>query len=174
MPDEPIVLPGLAEERREPSAAVCASGHLLAWSLDPSFALDFCPKCGEPVLRSCPHCRAPLPPDPEMLQWVPYHSNCIACGKPYPWRAAEIARAKRTLAEHAEVEAWEAPLHARAAEILDDIVAERAAPSAIVAGLRWLAAHGAESATPAILDVVDRLGTAELKQALRPSFPGSF
>ncbi|MBV8073990.1 MAG: DUF2321 domain-containing protein [Candidatus Eremiobacteraeota bacterium] len=174
MPDEPIVLPGLAQEQRGPSAAVCASGHVLTWYVEPAVELAFCPRCGEGVLRACPHCRAPLPADAEMLQWVPYHAHCGACGKAYPWRAREIARAKRTLAEQAEVEGWDGELAARANEMLDDLIAERAAPSAIVAGLRWLSAHGAESATPAMLDAVERLGTAELKTALRPSFPGLF
>lgn len=109
-----------------------------------------------------------------MLKWVPYHTNCIACGKPYPWIAADIARAERTLAERAEVENWNEAGKARASELVDDIVADRATPSEILAGLKWLAQHDCESAEPTILEAIDRLGSVAIKQALRSSFPGQF
>ena len=172
--DDPIVLPGLAAGRSGPTAAVCASGHLLSWIIDPTIEIAHCPKCGDRILRACPSCRAPMPSDPEMLQWVPYHSYCQACGKPYPWIASEVARAKRTLAESAEVERWSNDVKARGDALVDDIAAGRASASEIVAALRWLAQRGAEAATPPVLDAVDRLGSVELKTALRPSFPGQF
>ncbi|MGH7838492.1 MAG: hypothetical protein ACREQC_11810, partial [Candidatus Binataceae bacterium] len=127
-----------------------------------------------PILFACPACGAPLPADPEMLQWVPYHGNCPQCGSAYPWKAADIARAKRTLAERAEVEQWPVAVKARADALVDDIAGDRAAASGVVAGIQWLAQHGAESASGPILDAVERLAGATLKQALRPSFPGQF
>ncbi|MGH7329753.1 MAG: DUF2321 domain-containing protein [Polyangiaceae bacterium] len=172
--DEPIVLPGLAADRSGPTAAVCTSGHVLSWIVDPSIQIPHCGKCGDPILRSCPACRAPMPPDPEMLQWVPYHSYCQACGKPYPWIDSEITRAKRALAEHAEVEHWSDDTKARADKLVDDIAAGRATGSEIVAALGWLRQRGAEKAEPPILDAIERLAGPELKTALRPSFPGQF
>lgn len=172
--EEPIVLPGLAAERSGPTAAVCISGHVLSWSVDPSIEISHCGKCGDEILRACPACRAPLPPDPEMLQWVPYYSYCQSCGKPYPWIASEIARAKRSLTEHAEVEHWSDDARARAEVLVDDIAAGRASGSEIVAALAWLRQRGAENATPPVLDAIERLAGAELKSALRPSFPGQF
>jgi hypothetical protein len=175
VPDEdPIVLPHLAAHRRGASAAVCASGHVLAWHVEPDVEVGFCPKCGDRILLECPACHAALPPDPSMLQWVPYHSNCASCGKAYPWIAAEISRAKRTLAEQAEVEHWDEGLRARAEELVDDIAADRVTASGVVAALRWLAQRGATSAETAILEEVDKLASATLKQGLRPTFPGLF
>lgn len=180
MSDEaPIVLPSLAAERlaterRGPTAAVCASGHVHSWLVDPAFEAGYCAKCGDPVLVACPACNRELPGDGEMLRWVPYHSNCAFCGKPYPWIAADVARAKRTLAESAEVGQWNAPIKKRADELIDDIAGGRALPSEILAALKWLAQQGAETAEPAILDAIERLGSADLKQALRPNFPGLF
>lgn len=153
---------------------MCATGHVYAWLIDPLVAANFCPKCGEPIILACPSCNSPLPADGEMLQWVPYDGNCGNCGKAYPWKAGEIARAKRTLAEQAEAEGWIDQVKERADALVDDIAADRAAPSAVVAALDWLAHHGGESATATILDTVERLATAALKQALRPSFPGLF
>jgi len=171
---ELIELPALAAERRGQSAAVCTSGHVFAWLIDAFLAPKHCMKCGDPIIVACPACNGTLPPDGEMLQWVPYHENCWQCGNAYPWKAANIARAKLTLAELAEVEHWSDAVKARAGELVDDIAADRAAASGVVAALPWLAQHGAESAEPAILDAVDRLGSTALKTALRPSFPGSF
>ncbi|MBV8367756.1 MAG: DUF2321 domain-containing protein [Candidatus Eremiobacteraeota bacterium] len=173
-PDEPIELPGLSAQRRGPSAAVCASGHVLAWFVEGPIEETYCPKCGDPILFACEACGRPLPPDAEMLQWVPYHGNCIYCGQPYPWRAAEIERAKRSLAEYAETEHWSEPVQARANELLADVAADRIAPSAVVAGVKWLEQHAGEHAPATILDAIERLGSATLKQALRPSFPGIF
>ncbi len=171
---EPIELPALSAQRRGPSAAVCASGHVLAWEIEAAAAAEFCAKCGDPILVACPACNTPLPADGEMLQWVPYHANCAFCGKAYPWKAGEIARAKRALAEQAEIENWNAAVKARADELVDDIAADRAAASGVVAAVRWLELRGAESATATILDTVERLAGATLKQALRPNFPGLF
>jgi len=172
--DKPIELPALAAHRSGPSAAVCASGHVFAWFIDAVLAPKYCAKCGDPILVACPECSAVLPGDGEMLQWVPYHSNCWQCGKAYPWRAADIARAKRTLAEQAEVEHWSDAVKARADELVDDIAADRPAASGVVAAIKWLELHGAENATPTILDTIERLASTTLKTALRPSFPGLF
>jgi hypothetical protein len=172
--DEPIELPGLSAHRRGPSAAVCASGHVFAWFVEGQIEARYCEKCGDPILFACPACGGPFPPDAEMLQWVPYYPNCMYCGKPYPWRAAEIRRAKRALAEQAETGNWDAAVKARADELVDDIVADRAAASSVAAGITWLERHAGERAAATILDAVDRLGSTALKQALRPSFPGVF
>jgi hypothetical protein len=172
--DEPIELPALSAQRKGPTAAVCASGHVFAWLIDAVLAPKHCAKCGDPILVACPECRAPLPADGEMLQWVPYHTNCWQCGSAYPWKAADIARAKRTLAEQAEVEQWSDAVKTRADELVDDIAADRATASGVVAAVKWLEKHGAESATPAILDAIERLADTTLKQALRSNFPGAF
>ena len=174
MADDPIVLPGLAAQRAGPSAAVCTSGHVLRWLVDPSVEIQHCPKCGDRILFACPACSAPLPPDGEMLQWVPYHSFCSTCGKPYPWIGSEIARAKRALAEAGEAERWDETVMQRAGELIDDIAGERTTPSYVTAGVHWLSQRGAENAAQTVLDVVGRLGTAELKQGMRPHFPGQF
>jgi len=175
MPEnEPIERPALSAHRRGPSAAVCASGHVVAWFVEGPIEERYCPKCGDAILFACEACGGALPADAEMLQWVPYHANCMYCGKPYPWRAAEIGRAKRTLAEQAEIERWSDAVRARADELLDDIVADRAAASGVAAGVKWLERHGGERAGATMLEAVERLGSATLKQALRPSFPGVF
>lgn len=172
--DEPIELPGLSAQRREPTAAVCATGHVLSWFVDPTLIPEFCPKCGDPVLVACPSCNRPLPPDGEMLQWVPYHGNCMYCGQPYPWKADEILRAKRTIAEQAEVEHWEPAVKARAEELVDDIAADRATSSDVDAAVRWLDLHGGGAAVLTIIEAVERLGGVTLRQALRANFPGRF
>lgn len=172
--DKPIELPAFSAQRSGPGAAVCASGHVLAWLIDPSVAVAFCAKCGERILVACPACNNTLPADGEMLEWVPYHAHCTYCGKAFPWIADEVARAKRTLAEQAELERWSDAVRARADELVDDIAADRTAPSGVVAALKWLAAHGGESAAPTILETIERLAGVTLKQALRANFPGSF
>lgn len=172
--EEPIELPALSAQRRGPSAAVCASGHVFSWLVDAGAAASYCAKCGDPILVACPACNGTLPPDGEMLAWVPYHANCGYCGKAYPWKADEIARAKRTLAEQAEVENWSDAVKARADALVDDIAADRTAASGVVAALSWLARGGAENATPTFLDAIERLASATLKQALRANFPGRF
>ena len=153
---------------------MCTNGHVFAWLIDAVLAPKYCSKCGDPVLVACPVCNAVLPADGEMLQWVPYHENCWQCGKAYPWKAANIARAKRTLAEQAQVEQWSEAAKARADELVDDIAADRTAASGVLAALDWLAQDGAESATPTILHAIERLATTALKTALRARFPGSF
>ena len=174
MPDAPIQLPGLAAERQPPSAAVCQSGHVLAWHVDPSLVPPFCPKCGERVLVACPACGAALPANEDQLEWIPYHANCVQCGAPYPWKTADVERAKRAVAEQAEVDRWDDALRARADELIADISADRAAPAGVRAGLRWLAAHAGDDATEAILDLIDRLPQPELKRALRSTYPDRF
>jgi hypothetical protein len=171
---EPIELPALFAERRGPSAAVCASGHVLSWLVEAGAAAKYCAKCGDPILVACPTCNATLPADGEMLQWVPYHANCQSCGQAYPWKASEIARVRRTLAEQAESEHWSDAVRARAEELVDDVAADRAAASGVVTALKWLALRGGEGATATILETIERLASPTLKQALRPSFPGLF
>jgi hypothetical protein len=171
---EPIELPSLSAQRRGPSAAVCASGHVFSWLVDPAVVEKYCAKCGDPILIACPTCDATLPADEGMLQWVPFYGNCMSCGRAYPWKAAEIARAKRTLAEQGETENWSDAIKARADELVDDIAADRATASGVAAALEWLALRGGEDATATILDAVERLASATLKQALRPTFPGLF
>ena len=170
---DPIVLPGLAATRG-PTAAVCGNGHVYSWLLDPSEQLGYCAKCGEVILVACPSCQAPLPADGEMLKWVPYHSYCSACGKPYPWVAADIDRAKRAVGELCEAEGWSEAVTRRALESIDEIVAATATASSIVAAVAWLEHNGAQSVTAVILDAVERLANADLKTALRPHFPGVF
>ena len=172
--DEPIELPGLSAQRRGPSAAVCASGHLFSWFVEGAIEPAYCLQCGDPILFACPACNAALPADGEMLQWVPYHGNCMYCGTAYPWKAAEIARAKRALAEQAEVEHWAPAVTSRAGELVDDIAANRATASGVAAAVKWLAQGGSDGAEATILDAVERLASADLKQALRPMFPGLF
>ncbi len=170
--EEPIELPALSAHRREPSAAVCASGHVLAWLVDAAVAPKFCAKCGDPILLACPACNGTLPGDGEMLHWVPYYGNCTYCGNAYPWKAADVARAKWTLAEQAEVQGWSDTVTARADALVDDIAADRTTASGVDAALQWLARHGADGATATIIDAVERLASATLKQALRANFPG--
>jgi hypothetical protein len=172
--DNPIDLPALSAERRGPSAAVCSSGHVFSWLIEAALAPKHCAKCGDPILVACPACDATLPSDGEMLAWVPYHSNCWKCGAPYPWKAADILRAKRTLAEQAEVEGWSDAVKSRADQLVDDIAGERATASEVIATLNWLAHEGAQSATPTFIDTIERLGTMTLKQSLRSNFPGTF
>lgn len=173
-PIEPIELPALSAERHGPSAAVCVNGHVFAWLIEAASAPKHCSKCGHPILVACPACKATLPGDGEMLAWVPYHAYCWQCGSAYPWQASDIARAKRTLSEQAEVERWSDAVKARADELIDDIAANRVAPSEVNAALQWLGENGAEHAAPTILDAIDRLADMTLKQALRSQFPGSF
>lgn len=174
MPDkDPIVLPSLAASRG-PTAAVCPEGHVFSWFLDPSEEIGFCRKCGGAILTTCPQCNAILPGDGEMLKWVPYHAYCGSCGKPYPWTASDINRAKRAIAEAAEAEGWSSEVKARADEIVDEIVADRATASSVRAGVEWLEHRGAQNATQAIVDALSRLGNPDLKTALRAYFPGVF
>jgi hypothetical protein len=174
MPSEPIELPALSAERRGPCAAVCANGHVFAWLTEAALAPKHCAKCGDAIIVACPQCKATLPADGEMLRWVPYYAYCWQCGSAYPWIAADIARAKRTLCEQAEVEHWNDDVTARAYELVDDIAADRTAASGVNAALQWLSDHGAEHATPTIVDAIDRLADMKLKQALRSQFPGNF
>lgn len=171
---DPIELPGLAAQRRGPTAAVCASGHVFSWFLDADAAPPYCAKCGDPILRACPACSGAFPADGEMLAWVPYHGYCTYCGKAYPWIAAEIARAKRAFAEQAEIGDWGEAEKARADELVDDIAADRSTASGVAAALQWLEGRGGECATETILDTIERLASATLKQALRANFPGRF
>ncbi len=150
------------------------NGHVFAWLTDASLTPKHCAKCGEAVITACPQCNAPLPGDGEMLKWVPYHAYCWQCGNAYPWRADDINRVKRSLAEHAEVQHWDDAVKARADQLVDDIAADRAVPSGVNAALEWLREHGAEQAGPIILDAIDRFAETKLKQALRSDYPGAF
>ncbi len=172
--EEPIELPALSAQRRGPSAAVCTSGHVFAWLVDGDLEASYCLKCGDPIILACPACNRALPADGEMLRWVPYYGNCLHCGTAYPWKAADIARAKRTLEDQAAVEHWSDEVKLRAEQLVDDIAADRTTASYVTAAIRWLSQHGGDAVEPAILDTVERLASAELKQALRPTFPGLF
>lgn len=172
--DAPIELPALSAERHGPCAAVCMNGHVFAWLLEAPLAPNHCAKCGDRIIIACPECKAMLPGDGEMLQWVPYHAYCWQCGKAYPWRASDVARTKRTLSEQAEVEGWDDAVTSRAEALVEDIAADRAAASDVSAALQWLSQRGAENVTPTILDAIERLADMKLKQALRSKFPGAF
>ncbi len=171
---DPIELPALAAQRRGPSAAVCANGHVYGWLVEPDLVASHCPKCGAAVLVACPACHTPLPGDAGMLQWVPYDGNCASCGAAFPWKADCIARLRRTLAEQADVERWSADVAARANALLGDIAADVATGNEVATAVKWLEQQGAESAPATVLEAVDLLGAAPLKQALRPLFPGLF
>jgi hypothetical protein len=115
-----------------------------------------------------------MPGDGEMLQWVPYHEHCSACGKAYPWKAGAIERTKRTLAEQAEAGKWNDAVAERARDLIDDIAADRASAVSVSAAIKWLEGRGCEGVTETILDAVAQIGSMPLKTALRPEFPGLF
>lgn len=102
-----------------------------------------------------------------MADWVPYHNNCYACGKPYPWRADAIERAKRSLEEEAEVEGWNVAARDRALELVGEIASDKATGGTVATALKWLGQRGADGARSIIVDTVKSIGSDALKEALR-------
>lgn len=153
-----------------PRAAVCRGGHVQAWFVYAHAPAPHCMKCGEPVITECPNpeCSTPLPADDNMGEWVTeYHQHCPACGKPYPWRADAIERARRSLEEAAEVEDWNVAVKDRALELVGEIAADKASGSSVATALRWIEQRGGKGAKSIILDVVKSIGTDALETALR-------
>jgi hypothetical protein len=158
--------------RNDPIAAVCSQGHVLEWALCGQELGDFCSRCGGTILTSCADCKKPLPGDPCARRGIPYPPYCKYCGKPYPWQADTIARAKRTIEEQADVEEWDISIRERALELIDDISADKANASGVRTALRWIEQRGGGGAKSIIGDCIKSIGSDALKAGIKAHFPG--
>jgi hypothetical protein len=97
-------------EARQPSgydtAQFCANGHCITTcsATSPEFKQDFCSRCGEKTLTSCPNCSASIRGYfhiPGVFGSTEIHtpSFCHKCGKPYPWVALKVTAGKELVDE---------------------------------------------------------------------------
>src|SRR5438270_8453771 len=88
------------------AAAICKRGHVFdqhvsragpqgqwQYGFDTGYVPSFCPRCGAPVIVTCPACDAPIPGLPPNLTLLaepdPPEPFCPNCGNPYPWATRE-------------------------------------------------------------------------------------
>jgi hypothetical protein len=71
---------------------VCLNGHQITASYHryPEFRKNFCDKCGEKTIYSCPECNAEVKGYYHIegsisLDREPVPEHCHECGTPYPW-----------------------------------------------------------------------------------------
>lgn len=71
---------------------VCLNGHQITASYNesPQHRKDFCDKCGEKTINTCPNCETTIKgkytvPGVLSLLTTPVPEHCHKCGKPYPW-----------------------------------------------------------------------------------------
>src|SRR5258708_343098 len=61
----------------------------------PEFNKKHCPKCGQPTIAACEHCKAQI--NGHLFDSMSLHydlpSFCHECGNPYPWTSRSIAAA---------------------------------------------------------------------------------
>ena len=78
---------------------VCLNGHQItdSYNKDPQFRKDFCDKCGERTIISCPRCEASIrgeyyAEDRLSINQTSVPEYCHKCGAAYPWtdRKAKI------------------------------------------------------------------------------------
>jgi hypothetical protein len=152
----------------DPHAAVCKGGHVVSWFIYTYEAAPYCVICGEPIITQCPNpdCGELLPPGDNVAGWVPYHNHCPSCGSAFPWRAAAIQQANRSIEELADVEDWNVATKDRALELVGEIAADKATGSGVLTTLRWLAQRGAEGAKSVIMQTVKSIGSDALKSYL--------
>ena len=91
-------------------AQICNNGHVAnsMSSRYPEDNKDYCDKCGEETIASCPKCRGPIRGGildlPTLVPFIP-PAYCIKCGEAYPWTARavniaiEIAQEAENLSE---------------------------------------------------------------------------
>jgi hypothetical protein len=73
-------------------ALVCRNGHAATADIqgNPERREDYCSKCGEATIATCPACEKPIRGRynvPGVVSFLGYHppNFCHACGKPLPW-----------------------------------------------------------------------------------------
>ncbi len=86
------------------TAQICINGHIITDSIqvDPIPGQEYCEKCGEQLITTCPNCHSELRgrrliPDLMSARIVHLHkppSFCFKCGKPYPWIESKLEAAK--------------------------------------------------------------------------------
>lgn len=117
---------------------ICKNGDVI-FARAPISAPEFCEKCGEKMLDSCPSCHA------KIMEWdfggFPFLGNpdyerasyCRNCGKPYPWTEAAIEAASMLMEEDDELTA---EIREKTIEVLPDIVRETPKTSLAVVRLK--------------------------------------
>lgn len=75
------------------NAEICQNGHLISKNLNNENHEEYCSKCGEKTIRTCPNCGTPikgllcLSTEYQIYSNKEYRipSYCYNCGKPFPW-----------------------------------------------------------------------------------------
>ncbi len=80
---------------------VCLNGHVITDRLrmSPEFGQEYCDKCGEKTISSCPECGKDIQGEYhvegvvaiDMTPRVP-RRNCKYCGNPFPWTQKEVEK----------------------------------------------------------------------------------
>lgn len=110
-------------------AQICLNGHVIISEsmLSACFKSDFCRKCGQPTITTCPHCNTSIRGEYQVPGVISTFSRfilpsfCHSCGKPYPWTEAKI-KAAQELAE--EMEGLSEDQRVILKRSIDDIVAD--------------------------------------------------
>jgi hypothetical protein len=144
-------------------------GHIATWDTQIRALVEHCGGCGEPILTQCPACKKGL--DGRDYTFVNntdvYDAYCNGCGTAYPWRADAIHRAKRALADEADIEQWNTAVTERATEMIDDISRDRTTGAQVITSIKWLGQRGGDGAKAIILDTIKSIGSEALKGYLK-------
>ncbi len=77
---------------------VCMNGHVITdrLKMSPEFGQEYCDKCGEKTISSCPNCGEDIQGEYHVEGVVAIDTtakvprrNCKYCGKPFPWTSEE-------------------------------------------------------------------------------------
>jgi len=82
-------------------AQICMNGHVITalYDISPGRRQDFCDRCGEKTIITCPNCESPIRGSydaPRVVAINSYHppAQCGDCGAPFPWTECRLAAAR--------------------------------------------------------------------------------
>lgn len=89
---------------------ICLNGHIVNDSFEdyPDFNEDYCSKCGQKTIVTCPHCETPIRgnyrvPGSCNEYKISVPAYCHHCGAPFPWTEKILDNAVELLSYDAEL-----------------------------------------------------------------------
>jgi hypothetical protein len=158
------------------TALACEKGHVVSRHLEalPSVP-KFCDRCGSPTISKCPHCKARILGDEPSAKTSgdgqpadsrPLASNCSGCGKPLPWHAVAIERAKRVAAMQADLHSFDPAVTKTLDEFVLAVAEDRATPEETATFSQWLRKKTGPEAVRSVGGVLKEISSSALAETI--------
>ena len=151
-------------------AQICLNGHVVNSSTQrfPKNSADFCTRCGEATITSCPECGAAIRGSYSRHGWVAFEGvpkYCAGCGRSFPWTQSRLQAARDFVKELSDLTEEE---QLALATSIEDLVKETPATQVAAVRYRKYVLKAGKAAATALRDILVDLVSETAKKMLWP------